>query len=198
MDAKERFDTIKRIFPEKFVQTPFVEDATFLSRVGITIPNKNALPRGLVKAFATDFIVEEVGLDGSVVTVDYPASESGMISGEYGGTHFATLVKCGMTTFEAVKLVQEMLGTKPDSVRYAGIKDVNAVTAQRISIRGARPEAFAQVNHPRFFLKDLTAGKGAIATGDLQGNRFSILVRTPTASQVGQLENEWQSRFTHV
>jgi tRNA(Glu) U13 pseudouridine synthase TruD len=103
-----------------------------------------------------------------------------------------------MTTFEAVKLVQEMLGTKPDSVRYAGIKDVNAVTAQRISIRGARPEAFAQVNHPRFFLKDLTAGKGAIATGDLQGNRFSILVRTPTASQVGQLENEWQSRFTHV
>jgi tRNA(Glu) U13 pseudouridine synthase TruD len=79
-----------------------------------------------------------------------------------------------------------------------GVQTCALPISQRISIRGARPEAFAKVNHPRLFLKDITAGKGAIATGDLQGNRFSILVRTPTASQVEESESVWQSRFAHV
>lgn len=198
MDAKERFNTLKKKFPEKFAQRPVVEDAAFLAKVGIVIPGKDTFPQGVVKAFATDFIVEEVGLDESIATVAYSPMNSGAIPGEPGGTHFATLVKTGITTFEAVKQVEHMLGCKPDSVRYAGIKDVQAVTAQRISIRGAKPEAFKNVSHPHFFLKDIGAGKGAIATGGLKGNRFTILVRTPQQSLNEQKLTELRDRLTYV
>ncbi len=178
MHGKERFEALKAAYPERFVGTPWVEDDAFLAPIGIVIPGKYSFPQGLVKAFATDFVVEEVGVDGSVSTVDYAAVHAETISGVYGGTHFATLVKCGISTLEAVKEIERQLGIKPDSVRYAGIKDVNAITAQRISIRGARTEDVVRIVHPRFFLKDVVAGKGALATGELRGNRFTILVRT--------------------
>jgi TruD family tRNA pseudouridine synthase len=174
------FAALKEKYPELFVRTYYTENTEFLKRFGIVIPGKEKLPRGYLKYLPQDFIVEEIRPDGTICTIDFPTDYQSEVASlpETAPTYYATLVKCSFTTFQAVAALAEMLGIPEKSIQYAGIKDRRAITAQRISIRGTSREALAKVAHGQFFLKDLTAGKGVVAVGDLIGNRFSVMVRT--------------------
>ncbi len=162
--------------PELFAQRTFVEDADTLSEFGIHIPNKETCPVALLKLWPEDFIVEEV----SGNTVCDVAALPGEPSGE-GPTVYATLIKCGISTIEAVDDIAAKLGVKVENVAYAGIKDKDALTAQRISIRGASASQVAALSGSHFYLADITLGQGALNKGALSGNRFTIYMR-PEAS----------------
>ncbi len=160
--------------PELFEQQTFIEDAEFLKEFGIFIPDKEHFMSATLKVWPEDFIVEEIGADGKVETISLGSSEP---SGE-GKTVFATLVKCGLSTIEVVEDLCRILGVAREDISYAGIKDKDALTAQRISIRRTTPEAVRIVSSPYFFLKDIVCGKGVVEKGRLKGNRFTILLRT--------------------
>jgi len=162
--------------PELFAQRTFVEDADTLSEFGIHIPNKETCPVALLKLWPEDFIVEEVS-GGKACDVTSEPSEP---KGE-GPTVYATLIKCGISTIEAVDDIAAKLGLRVENIGYAGIKDKDALTAQRISIRGVSVEQAAALSGSHFILADIELGQGAVAKGGLTGNRFTIYMR-PEAS----------------
>ncbi len=162
--------------PSLFEMQTFVDDAEFLSQFGIAIPNKEQFPRAYLKFLPQDFIVEEVTKEGVVLTADKVANfETKESEGE---TVYATLVKCNLTTFDAVKEIGRQTDSKIEQIQYAGIKDKAAITSQRISIRKVPIEKIKEIKSDYFFLKDISQGKGVVDKGGLKGNQFTILLRT--------------------
>lgn len=169
----------KRQHPELFISPPFVEDAATLRPFGIFIPGKETLPLGFLKLRPEDFIVEEVSLENiqtSVIQGYMPVAEDFPATTE---TTYATLVKCGLSTVEIMQELAKKLGTDPKNIGFAGIKDKNAITSQRISFRKIPLYKIKNIASPYYFLKDFSFGKGTISKAGLSGNRFTILVRTP-------------------
>jgi TruD family tRNA pseudouridine synthase len=160
--------------PELFPETTWVDDNKTLEALGIHIPGKEDMPQGFLKLLPSDFIVEEIAEDGFQTTID---QESGNPDDSEGGTVYATMVKCGLSTLEAIDELAKLLGTTKDKIQYAGIKDKDAITSQKISIRGIPKEKVLAVSSPHFFLKNICTGKGVVMKGGLKGNRFTILIR---------------------
>ena len=86
--------------------------------------------KGVLKHIPEDFIVEEIDSSGIVVGIDVGYSYTG------GNGDFLHLVmkKKGVDTISAVMQICSMLRLSDGRVNYAGVKDKDAVTAQRISI----------------------------------------------------------------
>ncbi len=161
--------------PEAFIQPPQIETQEILSRVGIILP-KSGLPLGFLKFNPLDFIVEEIQKDDSLHTVEYEAIQE--ISGDPKPFVTADIVKIGISTLEAVKELGRNLNLKESQIGFAGIKDGDALTSQRISISGVRPEKLLSYPISNHFLKNLSYSPKLIKKGELNGNRFTILLRT--------------------
>ncbi len=174
--------------PELFLRRGFVEGPEELAKIGIYIKGKEAFSAGFLKFWPQDFIVEEEDKDGKICSIDYenllgpetqiekPALDSA--GRERQITIYATLVKCNISTFDAIAEMAKDAGCDIKQIQYAGIKDNNAITAQRISFRGISLENLKKISSPHFFLKDISAGKGVVEKGGLRGNKFTIFVRT--------------------
>lgn len=168
--------------PELFFSEPFIENNQNLSPFGISIPDKEHLPLGFLKLRPEDFIVEEIGLEQDQTDILHKNTsfeESFLKTNE---TVYATLVKCGLSTVEIVQAISKKIETDPKNIGFAGIKDKNAITSQRISIRKTSLSNIKNLASPYYFLKDFTIGKGSVGKAALSGNRFTILVRTPELS----------------
>jgi tRNA pseudouridine13 synthase len=174
---KERqlFEAERKRVPELFLREPMVDDAEFLRWIGIETANPDR-PLGYIKLLPQDFIVEEILQDGTLVTVDFGELINNVAA--EGKTYYAELVKVGIDTLAAKEEIAAMLAIDAKNIGFAGIKDRLALTGQRISIRNvASGEEFSKVKAENFFLKNIIRGKGAVANGDLKGNRFIILLR---------------------
>lgn len=169
---------IKSERPELFVKSAQIDSDKTLATIGIKLPQSER-PLGYLKYSPFDFVVEEIGLDGQVTSVDYEPAEP-ITLGEGENTIFAELVKIGIPTTEAVKELSRLLALPPEQIGRAGLKDAVAVTAQKLSFRGADVQRLANLPPGNFFLKSLTAGSGVLDAGNLTGNRFTILIRTET------------------
>lgn len=182
--------------PELCQPKIWIEDSNFLEQFGIKILNKQSFPLGFVKYLPQDFIVEEIGIDGKVCTIEH---EDGAVTDHQEGlTVYATLVKCNITTFEAIRLMAQELGCKESQIQYAGIKDQRAITAQRVSFRGVTIDAVRSMSFQNLFLKDISAGKGVLQPGALWGNRFTIFVRTEPALFNSKTKNILITQFENV
>lgn len=181
-DREQRFLESERLArPELFVYPLAVDDDKTLERIGIG-GIFGTRPLGHLKLFPEDFVVEEIAKDGIVHTIN-PAAKHTLdtpLDKERtpGKTIWVTLVKMGESTIEVAGELRARLGIDKKQISYAGIKDNRAITAQSISIRGITEEQLRATRAPHFFLKDIFSGKGALQVGELEGNRFSIFIRT--------------------
>lgn len=164
--------------PELFIKRTFIDNAEILNKFGIFIENQEKLPLGFIKFFPSDFIVEEVSQNEEIYTVDYENVIAKNTLIEDAPTIYTTLVKCNLTTLEAVSEFQEFLDCESSQIGYSGIKDKNAITSQRLSFRNVSEIRFARIESPFYFLKDIAFGKGVIDMGGIKGNKFSVLIRT--------------------
>jgi len=183
---EEEFKFLAKEFqknPEDFLQKTFIENAESLERFGILIKNKKNLPSGYIKFWPQDFIVEEILKTDEIQIIDaedFFAKEKKI--SEKDPTMYATLVKCGLSTIEAIQDLASFLNQK--NIQFAGIKDKDAITSQLISFRGAKLiKELQKINSPFFFLKNLYSGKGIVEIGSLKGNEFTIFVRTDNSFQ---------------
>jgi tRNA pseudouridine13 synthase len=117
---------------------------------------------GIMRFEPEDFIVEEIPL----------YTPTGV------GTHtFFAIRKRGLTTFEAIKQIADVLNVNPNDIGYAGLKDKNALTTQVLSVHRITPEQVLEID-----LSDIeilwAAGHGhKLRIGHLRGNRFEITLR---------------------
>lgn len=178
--------------PSLFIKPEPIASPEILERAGIILP-ENSLPLGFLKFHPLDFVVEEIGSGGTMSTVDFKEMSTPEQL-EKDQTVYADLVKVGISTIDAVKELSRCLNIEERQVGTAGIKDAIALTSQRISIRGASKEKFATMRPASLFLKNIEVGKGAMEVGGLEGNRFTILVRTEREISQEDLEVQLRTR----
>lgn len=185
-EERALFEAERKRVPHLFERDPMVDSQEFLKGIGVEIYEKDSSV-GYLRLLPQDFIVEEISRDGELHTVDFDSSDS--ISPQVGKTVYADLVKIGISTLEAQSQISEILGIDPKNIGYAGIKDRLALTSQAISIRNLPDqEKIKEVQADNFFLKHIRNDKGALANGELQGNRFIITMRLQESLSKGEIE----------
>ncbi len=122
------------------------------------------LPRAIFKQVPEDFIVDEIDA--------YPAL------GE--GPHvFVRIRKRSLNTEQAVARIAEALGVNKRDCGFAGMKDRDAVTTQRISVPDVDPARVMELagRWPDLELLEAVRHRNKLKPGHLRANRFSIRLR---------------------
>jgi len=182
---QEKFANTKETNPNAVTRQENVDPKALLTLVGIRI-SENPIP-GYIRLYNQDFIVEEIGLDEKVSTIEPELSFSPVANSP---TIYVDLVKYGMGTIEAVTQLANALKLPVEKVQYAGLKDGRALTSQKISIRGLQGGLVETPVLTHAFIKAVQSGKGAMAQGTLKGNRFTIFVRTKDGTDNAELEKK--------
>jgi len=174
--------------PQLFEKEIYIDSPEFLKKFGIFIKGKEKNPLGYIKLWPQDFIVEEIEKNGTKQSIgagDFFDKNQGF--SEKDATIYATLVKCGLSTIEAVDEISSLLKIDKKQIRFAGIKDKDAISSQLISLRKVKIQNLQEINSPYFFLKNIYSGKGIVEIGSLKGNEFTVLVRTDNYFQKNKL-----------
>ena len=123
-----------------------------------------------LKLLNEDFIVTELPLQ--------------LPSGE--GEHiWLDIEKNGANTAFVAQQLAEAAGVQERDVGYAGLKDRYAITRQWFSIyfpKGETPD-LTQLQHPEFKVLSQSRHVKKLRPGDLQGNRFRIVLREVTGDR---------------
>jgi tRNA pseudouridine13 synthase len=130
---------------------------------------------GTLRTSAEDFLVDEIPL------------EKKQTSGPY---LICRLTKRNWELQHAVKEIAKRLGISHRRIGWAGTKDRNAVTTQWISLYNVNPEQAAAVHLKDITLEPLCQSNEGLSLGDLQGNRFDIMIRdTEPADLDGRVQS---------
>ncbi len=165
--------------PTLLKRRSFIEDANYLSKLGIYIPNKNNFKnKGFIKLWTEDFIVEEILQNNQIVNLLKNQKIETEQPNSNKGNFTMTLIKNNIGTSEAVTDISKQLNIPESSIGYAGMKDHDALTSQKISISNINLEQIYKINSRNYYLTNIKAENTKIKIGQLKGNHFTILVRT--------------------
>ncbi len=176
-------DAIRKVKPEMVERLALPDQNMVLGRIGVTFLPTNR-PKGYLRLYPQDFIVEEVMKDGRVTQL---LAEEAFQDADDKRTLWADVIKANISHPHAMTDLQSLLGTDLGQIGYSGIKDAIAVTCQRMSMRGVRREQVEALQHPHLLVRPVAYGSGALQPGDLQGNRFTLVVRTETDDAIDEV-----------
>ncbi len=136
------------------------------------------------KHLPQDFIVEEIG-DNYTCKVSDSTDNLKSASVDFAKLDVndrrpflsCDLEKINLDHFSTLSILAKELNNMPHELGYAGTKDKNAWTCQRISIFNADIERIKEFSFPGIALKNFKWIKHKIKIGDLAGNRFTIVLR---------------------
>lgn len=133
--------------------------------------------KGSIKQNPEDFMVEEVTPSGKVCRIGFDLSfiRDRIPKDMKEHLHF-TLVKRNYTTQRAVSTISKRLRIGHKRFGYAGTKDRNAMTAQRISVWNQKIDALKKIKARDIRIKDFSYEPERLNLGNLKSNRFKIKV----------------------
>lgn len=175
LKEKKLLEDYKKKRPELLIP-PSLSEKEILSQIGITLPFP-LRQQGYIRFYLQDFIVEEISEKGEISEIEPKKREISPIFPFYFG---CDLVKVGISTFDALNLLANTLQIKIGRITYAGLKDVNALTSQKIIFLDLNQELLRKIKKislPNLFLTNFSIEKKPLCRGDLFGNRFSLFVR---------------------
>jgi tRNA pseudouridine13 synthase len=155
---------------------------------------------GIIKSDLADFIVREILPSGEILrTYEQNHAEIPFNSKDDKYTHF-TLVKRNMDTIYAAKLLQEYLDLPEEHITWAGIKDNNAITAQRFSVKGNFYKKLQKFTNKKITLTDIRPGNRPVLLGQLWGNHFDIIIRKiyNDFSSLAPTLSKWKDEINQV
>jgi len=130
---------------------------------------------GKIRQLLDDFVVEELLVDGSLAEVT--ASVTGWEPAGEGHYLICVLVKRKWDTFLAVRQVAESLHVSQKRIRFAGIKDTKALTAQHISLQSVSPSKVLDLQIRDIIVYPQRFSRERMYSQLIKGNRFQITVR---------------------
>ncbi|MCW1294726.1 MAG: tRNA pseudouridine(13) synthase TruD [Candidatus Parvarchaeota archaeon] len=135
-----------------------------------------------------DFKVQEIEEDGAVLKLE--REEEKQILNEKKDYLSFTLVKRGISTPEAVKILSRNLHISFKRIAYNGNKDKRALTSQRITIFKLDAEKL-KINSERMFVRDIAYSGEPCKIGKLYGNSFTVFVRNfDSTVDIGSIPKE--------
>ncbi|MHA1207083.1 MAG: tRNA pseudouridine(13) synthase TruD [Candidatus Hodarchaeales archaeon] len=128
--------------------------------------------QGIIKRIPEDFIVREILPDGTVI------SNGSEIGSDVGGmyTHFV-LWKRGIDTYSALKKIAKVCHLEERDFSFAGLKDAQAVSLQRISVWGKQKNCLEKIDIPNLRIINPIRQKFSIPIGSLAGNQFQVKIQ---------------------
>jgi len=130
---------------------------------------------GRIRTLLSDFIVREVLRSGLRAEVS-PKWPSGSLPGK-GSFLLCTLIKKGIDTLTAARELARALGIPNGLISFAGLKDAKAITAQFITIRGAKPGQLELLSFRNMLVVPVEFTTKPVNPSDLIANEFGILIR---------------------
>ncbi len=129
---------------------------------------------GRLRVHPEDFIVQEIGVDGSIAPLEptqehYPDQPGKFIA--------FFLVKRNIDTIQAIRRVSKVLRISYKRFSYAGIKDRRALTSQRITLYRATRDDLVDWDIPNIRLLHPHRVSKPLLPGAHYGNRFRITIR---------------------
>lgn len=115
-----------------------------------------------IKSKPEDFVVKEI---------------SNVKISDKGSYAIIRVVKKDYTTMKAVELIADRLGVVVKDIGFAGTKDRRAVTTQLMSVKGVSRERIDKIEFENIEVEYLGRATQPISLGDLEGNRFEIILR---------------------
>lgn len=134
------------------------------------------------KTFAEDFIVEEIGRGYKCKISNSKEELSSAVDLSRLGKDRKDYLRCDlekfdMDQFNALDIITKRLKKKQSEIGYAGLKDKMAWTSQRISILNPDLKLLERFNFNGILLKNFQWHNYPIHIGDLEGNRFIVVMR---------------------
>jgi len=117
---------------------------------------------GRLRVDCDDFVVEEI------------YEEQNYEGGRY---LIVEVEKVGWEAHHLVRDLSRQLKISQKRFSWAGTKDKNAVTRQRMSIMGLDEKELSRVTLPGVKINVLGRSNRAVSLGDLRGNRFAVRIR---------------------
>lgn len=174
--AQQKYlEQLQKTSPELFMADKLFTEEDSLPKIGITGLDPNR-PQGFLRLFPQDFIVEEIQGQNDSSQIESRYNLMSTPEGKF--TLYADLVKVGISTLEAINRLSAAFKISPDKIGYAGIKDAQALTSQRIALPGITAQQAEKTKIDGIFLTNLYYGRGTISRTNLTGNAFTIFVRT--------------------
>lgn len=139
----------------------------------------------ILKFKPKDFIVQEIDLQSRMCEVsnDIGAFQESKVDlhdlDVNSGRDFLYIEveKIDTDHFSLLKVLSEKLDKRFHEIGYAGTKDKNAWTIQKMSFFHPILEKLNSFHHPKIILKNPAWGKHKIKIGNLKGNRFRVTLR---------------------
>lgn len=190
---KESLQKLFETNPELLKRRTFIEDYEYLKSIGVFIPNKDILKNeAFIKLWTEDFVVEEITQNNHLVSIFETQIEDLKDTNSNGFS--ATLIKNNIGTPEAVRDLSRKLGLKDFEIQYAGIKDNDALTAQKITIQNASFNQLKNIVSENYYLTNIKQSRSKLKIGELKGNNFTLLARTdPEKTNVERIASEIES-----
>ena len=146
-------------------------------RIGMSAKESESFNlKGVLFKENRDFVVEEIMEDSKVLTVERTDSTQNESLERKNFLTF-TLVKEGISTFEALNILSRATHTSIKRFGYLGSKDKRALTAQRISVFRGEVSTFKNMSKTNLFLKDFAYSDSGCMIGKLYGNKFTVRIR---------------------
>lgn len=140
-----------------------------------------------VKEAPEDFKVQEISIEGKIASLEPLNSNFIPQTSNLPYTHF-TLVKRNWNQALLLRKIAKTLGVSKNRFSYAGTKDTNALTAQRISAWNLSPEQLSKLSIHDCKIGDFSLEERPLNLGDLWGNHFEIVLRNPSKNSEKTLE----------
>ena len=118
------------------------------------------------------------------VVIEVPAVKTA----QQGRYLYFWMKKKERNTLDAVKELARQLRLKEKDIGFAGSKDKHAVTEQIISLPGVNKEIVAGVKIEGVSLEFYSYGNQPVSLGDLQGNKFELVVRNLDDEKIEKLK----------
>lgn len=187
---KQTVDAMRAQDPSRVERAEVPNPDLVMGLIGVTHLSPERAD-GYIRLYPQDFLVEEITEQGDLVRLDQAQD---FVDGEDKRTLWADLIKANLSGPNSLDEVRRALKLDEKQVMAAGIKDAVALTAQRLSIRGATREQAQAIDNPNYFLRPVSYGSGALQIGQLKGNRFTITIR----GQVQQSRKMFDRAFGYI
>jgi len=145
---------------------------------------------GRIREKVEDFIVEEITPEEKILKV---GKDYGFNVKKRSRFLIFLLEKHNWDTFKVIDVLATRLNVKPENFSFAGIKDKRAITIQRVSVWGVKPEDLINVNITDLYIRGCWYSDNKINIGDLWGNHFQITIR-----RINLAEREIQRRAKRI
>jgi tRNA pseudouridine13 synthase len=149
---------------------------------------------GHIKADIADFIVREITNSGEMLSTHEKERVEIPFNSKRDRATLFTLIKKKMDTILASKIIAEYLQISQSHVKWAGIKDHTAITAQKFTVRGNVIKKLKKFSHDRITLTNIRPAREEMDLGKLWGNHFTINLRkinTPF-EEIAEILHKWR------